>query len=97
MGNILINLFKLTELNEFENLIKAQVGKYRASPAYPGYTGLGAKPPTQLSTLHENAVKTRNAKLSKGMGLDAQRNPLAWVVNKPCFTCGELGHTFHCC
>ena len=88
---------RMTVLEEFENAIKNEQDRLEISPAYPNYTGLGAKPPTK-SYANINKVKVNNKEgLPKAFRLDSEGQPPEWMKSKPCFTCGTNGHTLHSC
>ena len=73
------NFADMRDLNVFENAIRQHDEKFQSSLAYPGYTGLGAKPPTTFSQVA--AVKSNQSgtepKLSRDMRLDAMVNHLS--------------------
>ena len=86
---------RITVFADFENAIRSEHEKFDSSAAYPGYTGLGAKPATKTYT-NINNLKNQN-QVPKGFKLDKDGNPPKWMVKLPCFTCGEIGHTLHTC
>ena len=92
-------LSEMTVLEDFETALKTEQDRLEMSPAYPNYTGLGAKPPTK-GYANINKVETKSkgkVNLPPSMKVDSEGKPPQWMMDKPCFKCGANGHTLHTC
>jgi hypothetical protein len=69
----------ITRFEDFENAIRTEHERFENSLAYPGYTGLGAKPATKNQT-YINKVATKNK--GEGFSLDKDGTPPqnGWLI-----------------